>query len=81
METEDRRSRHQQLVDALRPEAKAAPLPRRAVRADLLLAVVLTVIALFVAVRYPGDGPVSINPPDGRHRNRDPGSSPAARPW
>ncbi|TGB14656.1 histidine kinase [Streptomyces sp. MZ04] len=63
METEDRRSRRQQLIDALRPEAKAAPLSRRAVRADVVLAVVLTVIALFVAVRCPGDGPVDINPP------------------
>ncbi|MFF5900956.1 sensor histidine kinase [Streptomyces argenteolus] len=63
MEPEDRRSRHQQLIDALRPEAKAAPLSRRAVRADVVLAVVLTVIALFVAVRYPGDGPVNTNPP------------------
>ncbi|GAA2390679.1 sensor histidine kinase [Streptomyces glaucosporus] len=63
METEDRRSRHQQLVEALRPEAKAAPLSRRAVRADVVLAVVLTAIALFVAVRCPGDGPVGINPP------------------
>src|SRR4051812_33689666 len=62
METEDRRSRPQQLIDALRPDAKAAPLSRRAVRADVVLAVVLTVIALFVAVRYPGDGPVNINP-------------------
>ncbi|MFI0976637.1 sensor histidine kinase [Streptomyces sp. NPDC021093] len=73
METEDRRGRsrswnwsrnwHQQLLDALRPEAKAAPLSRRAVRADVVLAVVLTVVALFVAVHYPGEGPVNINPP------------------
>ncbi|MGW0548888.1 sensor histidine kinase [Streptomyces altiplanensis] len=63
METEGRRGRHQQLIDALRPEAKAAPLSRRAVRADVVLAVVLTVVALFVAVRYPGEGPVNINPP------------------
>ncbi|MFF4590559.1 sensor histidine kinase [Streptomyces sp. NPDC001388] len=62
MVTEDRRSRHQRLIDALRPEAKAAPLSRRAVRADVVLAVVLTVVALFVAVRCPGDGPVNINP-------------------
>ncbi|MEU9368252.1 sensor histidine kinase [Streptomyces avermitilis] len=62
METEDRRSWRQQLTDALRPEAKAAPLSRPAVRADVVLAVVLTVIALFVAVRYPGDGPVNIKP-------------------
>lgn len=63
METEDRRGRHQRLIDALRPEAKAAPLSRQAVRADVVLAFVLTGIALFVAVRYPGDGPVHINPP------------------
>ncbi|MBQ1160770.1 hypothetical protein KBZ21_22165 [Streptomyces sp. A73] len=63
METEVRRSRQQQLIDALRPEAKATPLSRRAVRADVVLAVVLTVIALFVAVRHPGDGPVRTNPP------------------
>ncbi|WP_344535653.1 sensor histidine kinase [Streptomyces albiaxialis] len=62
METEGRRRRYQQLVDVLRPEAKPAPLSRRAVRVDVVLAVVLTVVALFVAVRYPGDGPVSIAP-------------------
>ncbi|MFI1683139.1 sensor histidine kinase [Streptomyces sp. NPDC020607] len=61
METEDRRDWRQQLIDALRPEPKAAPLSRRAVRVDVVLAVVLTVIALFVAVRYPGEGPVHIN--------------------
>lgn len=60
METEDRR---EQLIDALRPEAKAAALSRRAVRADVALAFVLTVIALFVAVRYPGDGQVGVSPP------------------
>ncbi|MFD7459261.1 MULTISPECIES: sensor histidine kinase [unclassified Streptomyces] len=63
METEDRRGRHRQLIDALRPEAKAAPLSRRAVRADAALAVLLTVVALFVAVRYAGDGPMQGNPP------------------
>ncbi|WP_327392370.1 sensor histidine kinase [Streptomyces sp. NBC_01186] len=31
-------------------------------RADVALAVVLTVVALYVTVRYPGDGPVHINP-------------------
>ncbi|MFI1395993.1 sensor histidine kinase [Streptomyces sp. NPDC020681] len=62
MDTEDRRGRRQQLRDALRPEAKPAPLSRRAVRADVLLAVVLTVIALIVAARYPGDGPIRISP-------------------
>ncbi|MEU7576309.1 histidine kinase [Streptomyces sp. NPDC041068] len=62
METDDRRGRHQQLIDALRPEADSAPLSRRAVRADVVLAVVLTVIALFVAVHYPGEGPVDVSP-------------------
>ncbi|XMA38969.1 hypothetical protein O1157_26625 [Streptomyces albogriseolus] len=63
METEDWRARQRQLLDALRPEAKAAPLSGRAVRADAALAIVLTLAALYVAVRYPGDGPVTINPP------------------
>lgn len=65
METEGRRSRHRQLIDALRPEAKAAPLSRRAVRADVVLSVVLTVTALFVAARYPGGGPVLTDPESG----------------
>ncbi|MEV0488534.1 sensor histidine kinase [Streptomyces atratus] len=60
METEDRRGWRQQLRDALRPETKPAPLSRRAVRADVVLAVVLTVIALIVATRYPDSGPVQI---------------------
>ncbi|QQC93382.1 sensor histidine kinase [Streptomyces alfalfae] len=63
METEDWRNRQQQLLDALRPEPRAAPLSGRAVRADVALAIVLTGAALYVAVRYPGDGPVTINPP------------------
>ncbi|MFI6106322.1 sensor histidine kinase [Streptomyces sp. NPDC051310] len=63
METEDRRSRRRQLIDVLRPEAKAAAPTRRAVRADVLLAVVLAVIALYVAVHHPGDGPVHGSPP------------------
>ncbi|CAL9334740.1 hypothetical protein SUDANB2_00148 [Streptomyces sp. enrichment culture] len=63
METEDRHSRPRQLVYALRPEAAAAPLSRSAVRADVVLACVMTVVALFVAVRYPGEGPVSLEPP------------------
>ncbi|MFF8382084.1 sensor histidine kinase [Streptomyces kanasensis] len=63
METEDRRSRHQRLIDALRPEAKSAPLSRRAVRADVVLAVLLTATALFVAARHPGGGLVDVNPP------------------
>ncbi|MET9433069.1 histidine kinase [Streptomyces sp. NPDC006551] len=63
METEDRRSRQRQFIEALRPEAGTTPLSKRAVRADVVLAVVLTVIALFVAVRFPGDAPVNIDPP------------------
>ncbi|KOG27857.1 sensor histidine kinase [Streptomyces resistomycificus] len=63
METEGRRDRRRQLIDALRPETKAAPLSKRAVGADVVLAVVLTSVALFVAVRYPGNGPVDLNPP------------------
>ncbi|MFC8517013.1 sensor histidine kinase [Streptomyces sp. NPDC057257] len=61
METEDRRGRRRQLRDALRPEPESAPLSRRAVRADVVLAVLLTVVALIVAARYPGDGPVHIS--------------------
>ncbi|MEU3254132.1 histidine kinase [Streptomyces sp. NPDC006997] len=45
------------LRDALRPEAERVPLSRWAVRADVVLAVLLTVVALVVAARYPGDGP------------------------
>ncbi len=41
---------------------KPPPVSRRAMRADVALAVVLTVVALYVTVRYPGDGPVHINP-------------------
>ncbi|MEU7317725.1 histidine kinase [Streptomyces sp. NPDC007083] len=62
METADRHSRHGQLIDALRPDAEAAAVSRRALRADVALAVLLTLVALFVAVRYPGQGPVGINP-------------------
>ncbi|MFF4349558.1 sensor histidine kinase [Streptomyces sp. NPDC001530] len=56
METEDRRGWRRQLRYVLRPDAKPAPLSRRAVRADVLLAVLLTVIALVVAARYPDGG-------------------------
>ncbi|MGW3667849.1 sensor histidine kinase [Streptomyces sp. NPDC005141] len=45
----------------LRPEGEPAPLSRRAVRVDVVLALVLTVVALVVAARYPGDGPVRIS--------------------
>ncbi|MFI6250700.1 sensor histidine kinase [Streptomyces sp. NPDC051016] len=58
METEDRRGWHRRLRDALRSEARDAPRSRRAVRADVVLAVLLTAVALVVAFRYPGDGPV-----------------------
>lgn len=61
METEDRRGWRQQLRDALRPEAKPAPLSRRAVRADVVLAIVLTVVALVWVARYPDSGPVQID--------------------
>ncbi|WP_078628946.1 sensor histidine kinase [Streptomyces sp. 142MFCol3.1] len=47
--------------DAMRPEGEPAPLSRRAVRVDVVLAVLLTVVALIVAARYPGDGPVRIS--------------------
>ncbi|MFC4506029.1 MULTISPECIES: sensor histidine kinase [Streptomyces] len=56
METEERRGWRWQLRDVLRPDAKPAPLSRRAVRADVLLAVVLTVVALVVAARYSDGG-------------------------
>ncbi|GGX59666.1 hypothetical protein GCM10010515_29680 [Streptomyces fructofermentans] len=47
--------------DAFEPEERPAPLSRRAVRLDVVLAVVLTVVALVVAARYPGDGPVRMS--------------------
>ncbi|MEU1200040.1 histidine kinase [Streptomyces sp. NPDC005813] len=47
--------------DAMRPEGEPAQLSRRAVRVDVVLAVLLTVVALIVAARYPGDGPVRIS--------------------
>lgn len=46
---------------AMRPEGEPARPSRRALRVDVLLAVVLTVVALIVAARYPGDGPVRIS--------------------
>ncbi|MGI5459529.1 sensor histidine kinase [Streptomyces sp. CA-249302] len=64
METEDRPGRRRQLRDALRPEPESAPLSRRALRADVVLAVLLTVVALIVAARYPGDGPVRVSMKD-----------------
>ena len=62
METEGRRGWRRQLRQTLRPEAKGAPLSRRAVRTDVALAVLLTAVAVIVAARYPGDGPVQISP-------------------
>ena len=61
METEGRQGWRRQLRDALRSEAEDAPRSRRAVRADVVLAVLLTVLALVVASRYPGDGPVRVS--------------------
>ncbi|WP_329241136.1 histidine kinase [Streptomyces sp. NBC_01478] len=61
METEGRQGWRRQLRDALRSEAEDAPRSRRAVRADVVLAVLLTVLALIVASRYPGDGPVRVS--------------------
>ncbi|WP_432584904.1 histidine kinase [Streptomyces sp. HD1123-B1] len=63
METEARRSRRQKLIDALRPETAAATLSGRAMRVDVGMAVLLTAVALFVAVRYPGNGPADTHPP------------------
>ncbi|MFE5328812.1 sensor histidine kinase [Embleya sp. NPDC056575] len=51
-----------QLGVVLRPEAEPAPLSRRARYADVLLAVVLTFVALVVAVRYPDAGPGPVGP-------------------
>ncbi|WP_406119488.1 sensor histidine kinase [Streptomyces sp. NBC_00989] len=63
METQDRRRRLHQLIDALRPEAKSAPQSKRAVRVDVVLAVVLTAVALYVVMRYPGNGLEDAPPP------------------
>ncbi|AZP15544.1 two-component sensor histidine kinase [Streptomyces aquilus] len=62
--TEDRRGWRRQLRDTLRPEPRREPLSRRAVWADAVLAVLLTAVALFVAARYPGDGPMNVTPVD-----------------
>ncbi|MEU0736047.1 two-component sensor histidine kinase, partial [Streptomyces lavendulocolor] len=63
METEDRRGRWRQLMDALRPEAEAAALPGRSVRADILLALILTTVALFVAAGHAGGTAMDVEPP------------------
>jgi signal transduction histidine kinase len=60
VDTEDGRGWRQQLRVALRPEAKPAPLSRRAARADAALAIVLTVVALIWVARHPEDGPYVI---------------------
>ncbi|MET7689250.1 histidine kinase [Streptomyces sp. NPDC005483] len=61
METEYLRGWRRQVRAALRPEARGGPLSRRSVWFDVLLAVLLTVVALVVASRYPGDGPVQVS--------------------
>ncbi|MFF4273664.1 sensor histidine kinase [Streptomyces sp. NPDC001536] len=58
METVNRWLR--QVGAAVRPEPRRTPLSRRALSADVVLAVLLTVVALVVAARYPGDGPASL---------------------
>ncbi|MFF1296115.1 MULTISPECIES: sensor histidine kinase [unclassified Streptomyces] len=58
METVNRWLR--QVRAAVRPEPRRTPLSRRALSADVVLAVLLTVVALLVAARYPGDGPASL---------------------
>ncbi|MGW0747093.1 sensor histidine kinase [Streptomyces sp. NPDC002817] len=58
METVNRWLR--QMRAAVRPEPRRTPLSRRALTADVVLAVLLTAIALVVAARYPGDGPASV---------------------
>lgn len=58
METVNRWLR--QVYAALRPEPRRTPLSRRALSADVVLAVLLTAVALLVAARYPGDGPASL---------------------
>ncbi|MEV6755294.1 histidine kinase [Streptomyces sp. NPDC051214] len=88
MDTGERRGPRQQLRDALRAEAPPAPPSRRAVRVDVALAVLLTVIALIVAARYPDSGPVSIGQePPARPEPPPPGPGavhhepPYAAPW
>ncbi|WP_406212784.1 sensor histidine kinase [Streptomyces canus] len=61
MGTEDLRRWLRPVRVALRPEAKGAALSRRSLWFDVLLAVLLTVVALVVASRYPGDGPVQVS--------------------
>ncbi|MGW5737367.1 MULTISPECIES: sensor histidine kinase [Streptomyces] len=83
----ERRGPRQLLRDAFRPEAKPAPPSRRAVRLDVALAVLLTVIALIVAARYPDSGPDVYGPePPARPEPPPPGPGivepePYAAPW
>jgi signal transduction histidine kinase len=51
VQTDERRAWRQQVRDLLRPEPKGAPLSRRAVIADAVFAVVLTVLALVAAAK------------------------------
>ncbi|MFE2871636.1 sensor histidine kinase [Embleya sp. NPDC059259] len=53
-----RRGWRARLAIVLRPEPGQVPLSRRAVRVDAVLAIVLTLLALVVAARYPDSGPV-----------------------
>ncbi|MFI6946437.1 sensor histidine kinase [Streptomyces sp. NPDC050422] len=56
METEERRRWAGQLRDALRPDPRPAPVSSTAVRFDVVLALVLTVVALYWVARYPDAG-------------------------
>ncbi|NUS73760.1 MAG: two-component sensor histidine kinase [Corynebacteriales bacterium] len=60
VEPDERRGWRQQLRETLRPEATPANLSGWALRVDVLLAILLTVIALIVMARYPDSGPVQI---------------------
>lgn len=87
VDTGDRRGWRQQLRDAFRPEERPAPPSRRAAGADVALAVLLTVIALIVAARYPDSGPVVYGQePPARPEPPPPGPGlpdhePYAAPW
>lgn len=79
VDTEDepgvRRGWRAQLAFTLRSDAGTAPLSRRAICADVVLAVLLTVLALVVAARYPDSGPVQ----DARHVPYESAERPAPR--
>jgi signal transduction histidine kinase len=55
VQTDERRAWRQQVRDLLSPEPTGAPPSRRAVIADAVLAVVLTVVALLAATKLNGD--------------------------